>query len=107
MATRSRTITPHELALEIGRRVRRIRESKKLSDGSKLSQERLAALADLSSATIQNIEYGTKVPDTLTIARVARALRVPVAEVLPLDMLGRVETDRATLDKLRRESRVA
>ena len=48
-----------------------------------LSQERLAHLADVSNNTIINIEAGINInPTTETLRKIAKALKIPVEELL-------------------------
>ena len=47
-----------------------------------LSQEQLGARADIQMADISRYESGSRDPRITTIARLARALDVPIAELL-------------------------
>ena len=61
----------------LAKTVKRLRKSKGLS------QEKLARLANVSNNTITNIEAGKNLnPTTATIKKLARALDVPVEELL-------------------------
>lgn len=56
---------------------------KKLREKLGLSQERLARLADVSTNTIINIESGKqKNPTVETISKIAKALNMPIEELL-------------------------
>lgn len=56
---------------------------KKLREKLGLSQEKLARLADVSNNTVINIESGKqKNPTVETISKIAKALNVPIEELL-------------------------
>ena len=56
---------------------------KRLREKSGLSQEKLARLADVSNNTIINIEAGKQNNPTIdTLKKVARAMNVPVEELI-------------------------
>ncbi len=67
-----------EFAVQVGRRMRKVRQSKE----PKITIEELAEMAHLSAVTVGNIERG-KIPlVTLnTIRRIAEALNCPVAQL--------------------------
>lgn len=69
MPQRARSLT------SFGQNVRRIRGS------SGLTQNRVAAQADLDPTYISGIERGTRNPSLLSIARIAKALQVSVSEL--------------------------
>jgi len=61
----------------IARNLRKLRETKKLS------QERLARLADVANNTIVKIEAGkNKNPTLITLKKIANALEIPIEEFL-------------------------
>ncbi len=64
------------LATIIGRNIRRIRKQ------SGYSQARLAQLARTSQSWICRIETGDENPTLASVTRIARALRVDLAELL-------------------------
>lgn len=70
------TDTYSEAARRIADRVRQFREVRGLS------QERLAARADLAARQVQRIEAGTANPRLATLVRLAGALGVDVGELL-------------------------
>lgn len=66
-----------ELLKEIGSRVRKIRTTKKLS------QEDLAGMTEIDRSYISEIENGLKNPSVTVLYRIAEALGVKVADLLP------------------------
>ncbi|MGI8480756.1 MAG: helix-turn-helix domain-containing protein [Chthoniobacterales bacterium] len=70
MAVRHQTLT------KFGKNVRQRREA------IGLSQEALAEKADLDRTYVSGIERGVRNPTILSAARVAAALKVPLAELL-------------------------
>lgn len=52
-----------------------------------LSQEKLAELADLNTNTISTIERGITSPTIETIYSLARALEIPVEELIKVDKI--------------------
>jgi transcriptional regulator with XRE-family HTH domain len=60
----------------LGGRIARLRGARGLS------QEALATRAGIHRVTLANIERGAKRPDLATLERLARALRVPLADLL-------------------------
>lgn len=59
----------------LGRRLRELRKDRDLS------QERLARAARISRTFLGSIELGAKQPTLATLVRLARALKVPLAEL--------------------------
>ncbi len=57
---------------ELGKYIKRKRESERLS------LRAVARLTDVSASTLSRIENGTGVPDTPTLARIARWARIPL-----------------------------
>ncbi len=55
---------------------------KKLRERRKLSQEALADKAGIHRVSLANIERGAKTPTLDTLARLAKALRVPLHRLL-------------------------
>lgn len=84
-----------ELSLEFGKQVRKLRQSKKMS------QEELAFKAGLSPAHLGQIERAQKKPTLETIGRLANALDVPVVELF--SFCASIRTDNhisATMEKI-------
>lgn len=54
---------------------------RKLRDASGLTQQSVAKKADLDPTYISGIERGVRNPSLLSIARIAKALRVSVSEL--------------------------
>lgn len=59
-----------------GRTLRRVREERQLT------QERLAAAANLTTSFVNHVERGMKVPSLTTILKLAHALGVTPSELL-------------------------
>jgi transcriptional regulator with XRE-family HTH domain len=66
----------HQTLTRFGRNVRRQREA------IGLSQEALAEKADLDRTYVSGIERGVRNPTILSAARVATALKIPLAKLL-------------------------
>ncbi len=64
------------LAASTGGKVRKLRKERGLY------QHELAAHARVSAQTVRNLEKGRHVPETATLAKIAGALGVPLAELL-------------------------
>ncbi len=58
----------------------RIREARKRAG---LTQEELAARAGLTQSHLSRLELGKYVPTLATLERLARALRIPLPDLLP------------------------
>ena len=58
----------------------RIREARKRAG---LTQEQLAAKAGITQSHLSRLELGKYVPTLATLERLARALRIPLSELLP------------------------
>lgn len=58
-----------------GERVHKLREARKLS------QEKLAQAADLTTSFVSTIERGRKTPSLTTVLKLARGLKVDAAEL--------------------------
>jgi transcriptional regulator with XRE-family HTH domain len=65
-----------------GANVRRLREGKRLRDGSRLTQEKLAFESKIDLTYMGGIERGKRNPSLLVIVRIAKALGVPPADLL-------------------------
>jgi len=65
------------LIRDFGAKVRRLREA------HGWSQEQLAERAALNRSYVGEIERGTVIASILTVEKLARALSVPIAELLP------------------------
>ena len=66
----------HEQLMKFGNKVRSLRESKKMS------QEQLAELAGLHRTYVGGIERGERNPTLLNLLKIARALEVPLSELV-------------------------
>jgi XRE family transcriptional regulator, regulator of sulfur utilization len=64
------------LAASTGGKVRKLRKERGLY------QHELAARARVSTQTVRNLEKGRHVPETATLAKIADALDVPLADLL-------------------------
>lgn len=73
---RSRRMPPMEPEERFSANLRRLRAEKGLS------QEELAGRADLHASEISRLERGVREPRLRTLARLARALGVPVGELV-------------------------
>ncbi|HZD66196.1 MAG TPA: helix-turn-helix transcriptional regulator [Acidimicrobiales bacterium] len=69
-------MTASEGSSDLGSRLRALRQA------AELSQEKLAARADLSAATIRRIELDQLDPNLATLRAIARALGVGLAELV-------------------------
>lgn len=58
-------------------------ELRRLRKGKKLSQAKLAALADLDPSTVNQIETGARQPNTRTLEKLASVLGVDVSDLFP------------------------
>jgi ribosome-binding protein aMBF1 (putative translation factor) len=66
-----------KLLRALGDRVRELRKERKLS------QEKLAEMADIHVNHLRRIELGQANPTYLVIVRIASAVQLPIAELLP------------------------
>ena len=66
----------HDINKEVGFNIRRVREDKGLS------QEKLAALADLHRAYVGQIERGEKNVGLKNLEKIAKALKVDIKDLL-------------------------
>jgi transcriptional regulator with XRE-family HTH domain len=66
----------HDIAKQFGRRVREVRLERELS------QEALAAKADLDRAFLSGIERGVENPTLFTIQAIADALEIRVGDLM-------------------------
>jgi transcriptional regulator with XRE-family HTH domain len=64
------------MANNTGEKVRALRKERGLY------QHEVAAIANLSTQTVRNVEAGRTVPDTATLVKLASALKVSVAELV-------------------------
>lgn|SRR5574344_1730892 len=80
-------------SLELGLRIRGLRNERKMS------QEELAFKAGISPAHLGQIERATKNPTVDTVARIAYALSVPIAELFTSDTVT-VPPQNATVEKI-------
>lgn len=60
------------------------RTARQHREAAGLSREKLARLADVSTSTIVRLEDG-QVPGGVALARIARALEVPIEALIPAD----------------------
>jgi transcriptional regulator with XRE-family HTH domain len=67
---------------EVGKRIRQLRRSKL---GSTMTQSALARQAGISISFLSMIERGERAPHLDTLARLARALQVPITELFAFD----------------------
>jgi transcriptional regulator with XRE-family HTH domain len=70
---------------EVGKRIRQLRRSKL---GPGMTQSALARQAEISVSFLSMIERGERAPHLDTLAKVARALQVPLAELFSFDADG-------------------
>jgi transcriptional regulator with XRE-family HTH domain len=77
VARKARKPPKHPALKKLGARIRYLREQKKLS------QEALADVANVGRSYMSGIERGVRNCSTLHLLRIARALRVPVADLFP------------------------
>jgi transcriptional regulator with XRE-family HTH domain len=66
----------HDIAKQFGRRVRKLR------DNRQLSQEALAAKADIDRAFLSGIERGVENPTLFTIQAIADALETRIGKLM-------------------------
>jgi transcriptional regulator with XRE-family HTH domain len=64
---------------DVGRRIRQLRQSR---SGPKLTQEALGERAKISVSFLSMIERGERSPHLETLAKIAQALEVPLADLL-------------------------
>jgi transcriptional regulator with XRE-family HTH domain len=76
-------------ALELGRRIRRIRLERRLT------LQAVAGLARVSQSLISQVERGLASPSISTLRRIAGALDVPIAELFVGGEVSEDESDRA------------
>ncbi|MFM2153967.1 MAG: hypothetical protein RL199_2402 [Pseudomonadota bacterium] len=67
---------------EVGRRIRQLRTS---GLGPRMTQSALARQAEISISFLSMIERGERAPHLDTLAKVARALQVPITELFSFD----------------------
>lgn len=70
---------PHPFLKKLGTRIKRLRERKRLS------QEALADLAHLDRSYMSGIERGVRNVSVLNLAKIARALGLPVTALFQND----------------------
>lgn len=76
--TEDRTVTKHsEVAVRFGDKLRRLRKSREVS------QEELAARAGLHRTYVSSVERGERNVSLETIDKLARALGLPMGELMP------------------------
>jgi transcriptional regulator with XRE-family HTH domain len=63
--------------VELGKNIRRLRRD------AGLVQAQLAQMSGVSRASITNVEAGSQAPPPFRLARIAEALKVRVAELMP------------------------
>lgn len=68
----------------------------RLRKRKKLSQEELATVADVSQATISRLEKQEQSASVQTLAKIARALEVPLSELTPTEALNHSTFDDDT-----------
>lgn len=76
----ARTDAAEQFLVAFGRRVRRLRRERRLS------QERLGQLAGVDRQTINRLENASHALSTASLGRLARALGVPPGELMPTDV---------------------
>jgi transcriptional regulator with XRE-family HTH domain len=76
-------------ALELGRRIRRVRLERRLT------LQTVAGLARVSQSLISQVERGLASPSISTLRRIAGALDVPIAELFVGGEVSEDESDRA------------
>jgi transcriptional regulator with XRE-family HTH domain len=85
MPQRKKTIRHDEIVARFGRRLRELR----LARG--MSQAELAGQASITTNYVSRLENGGAAPGIDLVARLASALGVPIAELLPADVEGQEE----------------
>jgi transcriptional regulator with XRE-family HTH domain len=71
-----------DVVKEVGKRIRQLRNSKL---GPRMTQTALAREAEISISFLSMIERGERAPHLDTLAKVARALQVPMTELFSFD----------------------
>lgn len=79
--------TEKEMAVEIGRQVRKYREM------NGFTQEKLSELVDVSATTISRLENGDQMVGVFRFMRIAEALGTTADELLYTSAPGQTETD--------------
>jgi transcriptional regulator with XRE-family HTH domain len=64
---------------KVGKRIKELRDEKRIS------QQELAAMLDYEKSNMSRLESGTTNPRVGTLYRVAKALKVPLSELLDID----------------------
>ena len=72
-------MAPSTVVRDVGKRIRQLRQSR---SGPKLTQEELGARARISVSFLSMIERGERSPHLETLAKIALALEVPLADLL-------------------------
>ncbi len=74
---------------EVGRKIRQLRSSRA---GPRMTQEQLSERARISISFLSMIERGERSPHLETLAKIASALEVPLAELFQGDLAGSHES---------------
>ena len=82
---------------EVGKKIRQLRSSR---TGPRLTQEALAERARISISFLSMIERGERSPHLETLAKIASALEVPLAELFHGDLAGNHEVIEPVLRPL-------
>lgn len=82
-----------DIAVQLGKRIRELRTERQMS------QEELSFKAKISPAHLGQIERGLKSPTIDTIAKIASALDVPVANLFTMDAVP-ADPQNAILEKI-------
>ena len=72
-------MAPSTVVKDVGKRIRQLRQSR---SGAKLTQEALGERAKISVSFLSMIERGERSPHLETLAKIALALEVPLADLL-------------------------
>ncbi|GAC1342937.1 MAG: hypothetical protein NVS2B9_17200 [Myxococcales bacterium] len=73
---------------EVGKKIRQLRSSR---SGARLTQEELSERARISVSFLSMIERGERSPHLETLAKIANALEVPLADLFHGDLAGNHE----------------
>jgi len=77
-----------------------LEELRRLRKQMKLSQAKLAVLANLDPSTVNQIEVGARQPNTKTLEKIAAVLEVDVAELFPRAQFPLPFEDASSLEEL-------
>jgi transcriptional regulator with XRE-family HTH domain len=94
-------IAPSSVARDVGRRIRELR----MGHGERMTQEDLSARADISVSFLSMIERGERSPHLETLASLAHALQVRIADLfLETDESGVEPKFRPLIDACRKHN---